>query len=339
MSQSPRYYSNYTLKNFIAEKVIKAQEADTTPPPPSQKDYIRAFRKDPLVNIGADLSVNAPPFYPQAASSISVTSFLSSCQPLLVPVQYCSGRLELPVSTLQLFFPLVTGLHYISGNQLVTLAKSSSYTVNQGRLELSHQVFCIPYAGSDVTYVVTNKNDVVIGNNETVIGISNMIYTETEFKESVNEFDSMKSFRRLALMEDSMELQVTDGFAEVESNARDQMNELSKQLLLEDSSNIYTGACAAKENLNYVDDYGFSDPEEDLVSEIQPKKLIKSEKDSASIAERTGQVKCITFNRSSATEKTSNPVSVKNLEGISSSPKPRCFSRILPSKPVVVSLL
>eukprot|EP00092_Neocalanus_flemingeri_P029763 GFUD01032311.1.p1 GENE.GFUD01032311.1~~GFUD01032311.1.p1 ORF type:complete len:299 (-),score=112.77 GFUD01032311.1:291-1187(-) len=150
------YLSTYTLKDFIAEKVTSTQSPNkkSSPPPPSQKDFLSAAKKVSIEKSPSLLSVTAPSFHPKVTTPcISVTSLVSPSLPSLVPVPSS----QLPLSILHQYFPLATALHYISGQELVTLARSSRYTITEGKVALSHQAFCIPFMDTEVTYVVTEK--------------------------------------------------------------------------------------------------------------------------------------------------------------------------------------
>lgn len=150
----PHYLSKYTLRDYISEIVKK----EASPPPPSSRDYIRAAKKEFKVKASAQLSAEARPFQSKKSPScISVTSLVSPTQIFQVPV-YSS---YLPLSTLRQYFPLATNLHYITDQQLITLAMSNNFTMIVDGVELSNQKFCIPFLETEVTYLVTEDRDLV----------------------------------------------------------------------------------------------------------------------------------------------------------------------------------
>ena len=65
----------------------------------------------------------------------------------------------LPLSTLRQYFPLATSMHYITSQQMITLASSSNYSIMVDGVELSYKKFCIPFQASDVNYFVTEDRD------------------------------------------------------------------------------------------------------------------------------------------------------------------------------------
>jgi len=359
----PHYLSKYTLRDYISEIVKK----EASPPPPSSRDYMRAAKKESKVKATSPLSAEAPPFQSKKSPSyISITSLVSPTQTFQVPV-YSS---YLPLSTLRQYFPLATNLHYITDQEMITLAMSNNFTMIVDGVELSHQKFCIPFLGTEVTYLVTEDRDLVrkeecesvmddlvnfvrnihvkmsdslaeVGRMEgLIIQLQSQVKKKAEVDSSccnattavMNEayVDGLENVyvvenlvkqgpESLQFMEEC--LVVTED-PQVDSVVADVSASEVVKVFIEESTEavnkVKTSVNSLKDkNQNYVDDYGFSDTEDDDTSD--------------DVFTSVDSVLTKTENKSSDLFKkpASSPVSPQQIDTSSLSSRPRCVKRIL----------
>eukprot|EP00092_Neocalanus_flemingeri_P024349 GFUD01026405.1.p1 GENE.GFUD01026405.1~~GFUD01026405.1.p1 ORF type:complete len:381 (-),score=129.50 GFUD01026405.1:12-1154(-) len=373
----------YTLKDFIAE-IVKKVRTEKSP---------------------SHLSVTAPSFHPKVTTPcISVTSLVSPSLPSLVPVPSS----QLPLSILHQYFPLATALHYISGQELVTLARSSRYTITEGRVALSDQAFCIPFMDTEVTYVVTEKGDNLGTLEEGDSVVDEIVSCVRNFKAGLRvrltEVERMEELLRQVqemrnMRDKNKDLVTPDSYKVLEADVPDlaldgqacpaglvtgvesgddrkqQGPELGRFVNKEVTKNYfevlerYPVKKASEQYLeetfnkslrnqdghhNIVDDYGFSDTEDDIsdvnnadlswkaVSPINDKD-VKYLKDL--IVEKVSDHKVQQFEAPSQMktviqqpifpEKSFTPVSLHSPDKSSPSTRPRCVRRISSAKPVI----
>ena len=172
----PHYLSKFTLSDYIAGIVKK----ETSPPPPSARDFIRAAKKvergSGSPKSSSPLSAQADLFQPSRYPSSPLSALANTFQPSRSPSYISVASLTspsvffqipvvssyLPLSTLRQYFPLATSMHYITSQQMITLAMSSNYFIMVDGVELSYKKFCIPFQESDVTYFITEDRDLVV---------------------------------------------------------------------------------------------------------------------------------------------------------------------------------
>jgi len=355
----PHYLSKYTLQDYISEIVKK----EASPPPPSSRDYIRAAKKESKMKATYPLSAEAPPFQSKKFPSyISVASIVSPSQIFQVPV--CSSYL--PLSTLRQYFPLATNLHYIIDQQMITLAVSNQFTMIVDGVELSNQKFCIPFLGTEVTYLVTEDRDLV-RNEQSQLVLDDLVnfvrnihvkmsdsLAEVEKMEGiivqlqshmVKEVDSssisavtevmneafvgglenvyvvenlaMQGQESLQFMEECLVLnedsQVDSVVADVGFSELEKASNVPTEAVNEIKTSVNS---TSDKNRNYIDDYGFSDTEED---------------ESDNVFTSVNSVLAISENKPSDIFKKPAlpPVSPQQVETSSLSSRPRCVKRIL----------
>eukprot|EP00092_Neocalanus_flemingeri_P040085 GFUD01043660.1.p1 GENE.GFUD01043660.1~~GFUD01043660.1.p1 ORF type:complete len:380 (+),score=127.88 GFUD01043660.1:45-1184(+) len=371
----------YTLKDFIAE-IVKKVKTEKSP---------------------SHLSVTAPSFHPKVTTPcISVTSLVSPSLPYLVPVPSS----QLPLSILHQYFPLATALHYISGQELVTLARSSRYTITEGRVALSHQAFCIPFMDTEVTYVVTEKGnlgtleegdsfmDEIVscvrnfkaGLRARLTEVERMEELVSQVQEGRNKYlvkpDNCKVLEvdvpGLALVGQPCPAGLVTG-VESEVDSKQEGLELGRFVNKEVSKNYFEGVehgdtsfptkktseqyleetfkkslRIQDDNHNSVDDYGFSDTEDDIndvynadlswkaESPINDKdmKYLKDLIDEKVSDHKVQQVEApsqmkTVIQQPIFPEKNFTPVSLHSPDKASPSTRPRCIRRISSAKPVI----
>ena len=172
----PHYLSKFTLSDYIAGIVKK----ETSPPPPSDRDFIRAAKKvergSGSPKSSSPLSAQADLFQPSRSPSSPLSALANTFQPSRSPSYISVASLTspsvsyqipvvssyLPLSTLRQYFPLATSMHYKTSQQMITLAMSSNYSIMVDGVELSYKKFCIPFQEFDVTYFITEDRDLVV---------------------------------------------------------------------------------------------------------------------------------------------------------------------------------
>jgi len=146
----PKYFSKFTLKDYIAGLVRKDSE------PSSTKDYLHAldsYEEKPKYS-SSSLSAEARPFLPLKTVYILVSSKKSDISFTIPVFSY-----TLSITTLRQYFPLATSMYFIENGQMITLATSKNHNIVVNTVtELSELNFCIP--DSSHRYFVSEHDEV-----------------------------------------------------------------------------------------------------------------------------------------------------------------------------------
>jgi len=128
-------------------------------------------------------------------------------------------------------------------------------------------------------------------------------------------------------------LQIAPSYVSMYDHVKNTSKQYREELFSHSNNCSVVGAVTVEDdNLNYVDDYGFSDTEVDS-DDILTKNCIKNVE--VAVNEKPSDTSLKSDNCSSSPANHNTQVSFKKLDEVSQSSRPKCVRRILPSRPAV----